>query len=553
MAYSRRQTPELNLKPEERIVLSSDFNLFYKPEEKPVDPSIAGFVQALDNFVNDAGTGMVIASEKRLKKEESAKALKDHTELKLKFRDAVKKGEITEQANPYYIEKFKQLSLNEYATEFIDGINKKYADDGVVNDITEGAFTKFYKKELAAFIKKKQLDFFEATELEEGFFKETSAQRAILENNHRQAQLKLFKDKFDDKLNSRVYGIINNFKDIETSPLWNDEDDKYKLLAEKLQKEITEYYDLTGDGRDAVDFIIKGLEEYVTTTRDYDYAKSLIANLPSLLRSGTDTIENIGRIEKTQEDLLTLLTKAQEEKEDLDVKLFDTLAKKEYVEEYTFLQNQDDSFDLWEHRATLENENALKAFDTFIIDQKFHGGKSNHPEIEKQIFTLLANGEFDEAEKLARKAFHEDMLTKGFYNSLITADIPNFRAFSDKPIFGNLEYKGFTDALKVEMSSGKNAGNRIQASQANTYIQTRMMKWYRLYHEDKKYILENGSFDDLKFEEDFLNYFRNMIVIMQNAKGSNGELLFPSLEWTEIKSTGAVESILDKKMEKLNK
>ena len=156
---------------------------------------------------------------------------------------------------------------------------------------------------------------------------------------------------------------------------------------------------MTGDGRDAVDFIIKGLEEYVTTTRDYDYAKSLIANLPSLIKSGTDTIENIGRIEKTQEDLLTLLTKAQEEKEDLDVKLFDTLAKKEYVEQYTFLQNQDDSFDLWEHRATLENENALKAFDTFIIDQKFAGGKSNNPAIEKEIFTLLANGEFDEAEK----------------------------------------------------------------------------------------------------------------------------------------------------------
>ena len=70
---------------------------------------------------------------------------------------------------------------------------------------------------------------------------------------------------------------------------------------------------------------------------------------------------------------------------------------------------------------------------------------------------------------------------------------------------------------------------------------------------DKKYILENGSFDDLKFETDFLNYFRNMIVIMQNAKGSNGDLLFPSLEWTEMKSSGKVESILDKQMEELNK
>jgi len=549
----KRTTPELNLKPEQRIVLSSDFNLFYKPEEEPLPAGLQEFTTAMDNFVNDAGTGLVIASEKKQKKEESAKAIEDHAKLKMKFRDAVKSGKITEQANPYYIEKFKQLSLNEYSTEFIDRVNKRYGELGVINDITEGAFTKFYKKELDKFITEKQLDFFEATELEQGFFKETSAQRAILENNHRQSQLKLFKDKFDDKLGSRVYGIISGFKDIDQNPLWNDKDDKFVLLAEKLQKEITEYYDLTGDGRDAVDLIIKGLEEYVTTTRDYDYAKAIIANLPSLLKSGTDTIEKIGRVEKVQEELLTLLTQAQEEKEGLDVKLADTQAKKEYVEEYQFLQNQEDTFDLWEHRSTLENENQLRAFDTFMLDQKFNGGKSNNPQTEREILKLLENGEFDEAEKYAQQEYHAGNITKQFYTSLITSDIANFRAFKDKPVFGNLEYKGIIDALKVEMASGKNAGNRIEASQANTYIQTRMMKWYRLYHNHKDYILEDGSFDDLKFEDDFLNYFRNMLTILRSTKGSNGDLLFPSLEWAGMKETKTITSILDKKMGELNK
>ena len=188
-----------------------------------------------------------------------------------------------------------------------------------------------------------------------------------------------------------------------------------------------------------------------------------------------------------------------------------------------------------------------------IIEQKFAGGKNNNPAIEKEIFTLLGNGEFDEAEKLARKAFHENMITKQYYNSLITADIPNFRNFSDKPVFGNLEYKGYIDNLKYEMSAAKNAGDRLQSSQANTYMQTRMMKWYRLYHKDEKYILKDGSFDDLKFEDDFLQYFRNMITIMSSAQNGEGDLLFPSLEWINKQPQRKVNSILDKKMKELNK
>ena len=60
------------------------------------------------------------------------------------------------------------------------------------NQFTDFAFQQFYKSELEQYIKENELGFFGGIELEKGFFKETSSYRAILENNHRQAQLKQF-------------------------------------------------------------------------------------------------------------------------------------------------------------------------------------------------------------------------------------------------------------------------------------------------------------------------------------------------------------------------
>jgi len=58
-----RKTPQLNLAPEKRQVLSSDFNLFYKPQAKPEIAGAKELYSSLNNFVNDAGKKMVIASE----------------------------------------------------------------------------------------------------------------------------------------------------------------------------------------------------------------------------------------------------------------------------------------------------------------------------------------------------------------------------------------------------------------------------------------------------------------------------------------------------------
>ena len=108
MARRNRNIPDLNLEPEEAKVLSTDFNLFYRPQEEPLPAGLKEFTDALDNFVTGGASKAVIGAEVKMKKSERAKALKDYKENKGKFRDAVKNGEIDKTANPYYLEKYKE-------------------------------------------------------------------------------------------------------------------------------------------------------------------------------------------------------------------------------------------------------------------------------------------------------------------------------------------------------------------------------------------------------------------------------------------------------------
>ena len=64
---AKRKTPDLDLTPEASEVVARDFNLFYKPEVEPVDPSVGIFLKSLDDFVNQAGTKLVMAGEKKEK------------------------------------------------------------------------------------------------------------------------------------------------------------------------------------------------------------------------------------------------------------------------------------------------------------------------------------------------------------------------------------------------------------------------------------------------------------------------------------------------------
>ena len=258
----RRNTPNLELTPELTEVRSRDFNMFYRPDREPLPAGLENFTRSLDNFVNGAGSSMAIAKEVKDKKINSAKAIQDYNENKLKFRDAVKSGKIDKTANPYYLEKYKLLSLNEYASEFNDRLIKAYGDNDVKNNINEGGFDDFYRNQLGKFIKEKNLGTFEALTLEEGFFKETSNYRASLEAQHKQTQLELFKKKFDEKLAIRVVGIVQKYKNYDANPTVDDKttnsSDKFKLIANEINKETQSLIDVTGDGRTSIDLAFRG-------------------------------------------------------------------------------------------------------------------------------------------------------------------------------------------------------------------------------------------------------------------------------------------------------
>ncbi len=334
MAIKDRRNPELNLQPEEQKVLSTDFNLFYVPQEKPLPAGLKEFSASLDNFINGGASKAVLGAEVKMKKSERAKALKDYNDMKGKFRDAVKDGEIDKTTNPYYLEKYKELTLNSFANEFTERVEKNYNGSGVQNDLTEGAFERYYKEQLQLFVKDKKLGFFAPEELEKSFFQETSAYRQQIEARHKQNLLDKFNKDFDNKIKDRIVGTIEKFKNFDTDLLSEVEIQngvtKWDKIAKGLQNEIGSLLDVTGDGREAIDTIFQGLELYVTTTDDYEFALKVIQNIPQLLLTGTGNVADIGRLKNKQQELKDLLITKQNEKLNEIVK-FDAVKDKKLL------------------------------------------------------------------------------------------------------------------------------------------------------------------------------------------------------------------------------
>ena len=72
--------PTLDLTPELPEVRSEDFNLFYKPEVKPLPAGLEQFSKSLSAFVSDGMVDAYVVSEKKKKKEGGAEAKKLYAE-----------------------------------------------------------------------------------------------------------------------------------------------------------------------------------------------------------------------------------------------------------------------------------------------------------------------------------------------------------------------------------------------------------------------------------------------------------------------------------------
>lgn len=551
----QRNTPNLELTPELTEVRSRDFNMFYRPQQEPEVAGLKEFTASLDNFVNGAGSSMVIVSEMREKKENVAQAVQDYAENKKKFKEAVKSGTIDKTANPYYLEKYKELSLNEYASEFNDVLVKAYGDLDVKNNIQEGGFDNFYQNQLKKFIKDKGLGTFQALELENGFFKETSNYRANLEAQHKQTQLELFKKKFDEKVTNRVVGIVLKYKDYEADVLTDDGEpstNKFQLIANEINKEIGALIDVTGDGRSTIDQAFLGLENYINTTDDFDFAKQLIQQVPKYLVGGTDSVAKIGRIKVKQEELYEKLVKVKLEKEDNENKLMVAQNTKERLTSYKFLseQSKDPNFNLvqWgqDPKRTVQE---VIAYNQFLNDRNVKGVKDSDNATLIQIEDLIAEGKFLDAHILVSQAWRQGKLSRADKNNYHDTRIANAQDYKDHPLYATTPIvRDGIEALETEMKSASSFGNRKIATNNKIFIQSRLNVWIKENENDPKYVGKSGL-----LQEDFEKQYISIVNDLRKFSKAN-DTLFGKFEGAGFDGTGTVveniQAEIDKKKEK---
>ena len=549
MARRNRNIPDLNLEPEEQKVLSTDFNLFYVPQEEPLPSGVKEFTASLENFVNGGASKAVIGSEVKMKKSEQAKALKDYQENKGKFRDAVKNGEIDKTANPYYLEKYKELTLNSFANEFSEKILEMYENSGVKKDLTEGAFEKFYKENLSKFIKEKNLGFFTPEELEGGFFKETSSYRNQLEATHKQNLLNEFNKDFDNKIKERIIGTFEKYKTWDTDKLSEAEIQagvtKWDKISEVLQGEIQSLFDVTGNGRDVVDTIFDGLELYVTSTDDYEFALQVIQQIPQRLIAGTDTIAGIGRLKNKQEELKALLIEKQNEKINNQVQFEKNKDAFEGVQTHNFLEDalkKDSNFNITQWINDPKRSDAERiAGEQYKKSLLFDGGNSDDIDIIKDIEKFLNNGEYAEASKLAYEALQSGKIRKATYQSYKSTVIPNAQNLKGNVYFDDIYISGQFKAFEKIITSGV-SNTYSDAITVRATMRKKLLAWLEANKDNQKY---EGKLGEIQKQEDFNAEFDKNMTLIKKTNQYNS--LFGKGQF-ELTGKSSVQ-ILEEKME----
>ena len=543
MFSGSKKRPTLNLKPEESLVLSTDFNLFYKPEEEPEVSGMKEFTNSLKSFVDGALTKGDIAGEYKEKEVNYAQAKQDYELNKGKFREAVKNGDIDVTGNPYYLEHYKELTLNEWSNQFAEKLQDAYENKGVLEDTRDGAFDTFYKSEMEKFVKENNLSFFKPLELEKGFFSKTSSNRQIIENNHRQKQASLIKGKFDEKVINNTYGVIAKYKTMAqdtTIPF----DKILDGLADELNVSISAIEGVSGDGTQTIDNIFKGIEGFIGSTKDFDFAKKIIAQLPAKLLAGNNSIENIGRIKKKTNDLMGLIIANEEASLKSENGLAKAKEEAEIIKTHKYLDSQEDNpeFNIMEWRNSPERTNTeISTSDKWIKMQEFDGGSSSNPLIQAQVYEQLTLGNYEEAEKIAEDGFFNKQFTKSDLAYLRSTTIPNYQNHKDKPIFNHPRYVEIMNAIKTTIQTTSKGGDRMQGVKAQAWVEETMLEWYAENH--KQYIGKNAEFKKL-----FLKEFNDAIAVIQTTKDVNGNLLFSVFNYT----TGTTNMSIDTTFEKLD-
>ncbi len=420
---ARERKTDIGLKPEESQVVARDFNLFYKPDEMTVDPAVDTFVKSLDSFVKGAGTKGVLLAEKKEKELNEAEAKKLWEQGKKDLKSAVESGEIDENANPYLIDKYKELDLNGKAREFRNELFRKYEELGLSDDNSADGFDNFYKSELEKFMKKNELLNYDALDLNKGFFSKTDKIYNSLSNTHNQTQLGKIGEKYKDGIKNNIINEIEEANDGDASTM--------PKLGDAINKIIEDNIHLR-DGTQLRDYVLEAIEDWIKNTDDFDYAEDVLDNLMKYVEGGTNKFENIGVVKNKIDALKSELIKEKNDYNDENVKVYNNKVNTGKIEVRKNLAEKmkEDDFNFYEWRKTEEylslmpevQEEAKKYYSS--MGGSFAG--TTDANILTQMYQLIEKGDvYGDGGADSFLEANKDLFSKADYERFKTKVIPN--------------------------------------------------------------------------------------------------------------------------------
>jgi len=422
-----RKTTKLDLTPEKRQVLSSDFNLFYKPQAKPEIAGVKELTASLNNFVNDAGVKMVIASEEKQKKVNEAEAIKEYNKNRTAFNERVNNGTLPKEANPYFIDKYKELELNTKAQIFSNTLGTKYSEMKVSENPDPNAFQKFYESEIKKFVAENNLGAYKPTDLEKGFFQKTTGFKNQLFQTHVNSQMANISEQYKLNFQNNIQGMFDDSKSFE-----------------EIGADISAFIiDKTANGlskSSAQKYLLDTLTDYADKTGDFEYAEKLLEELPKHIQLGTG---KLGDIRGLKDDLFQIKDKLQdrttEELKDNNERQ-SALRSKEFEEAYdvadnytTFNQTKEEDPN-WNTYSNYKKDRIKKIFK----DRSTGFGSQTEIGIEEELNELITTGKYEEAREFLSE--NQNKMQQKFYNDYKNV-IKNFEISGEDPLLNSDTYK----------------------------------------------------------------------------------------------------------------
>ena len=456
---SKRQTPNLTLTPDLPEVVSRDFNLFYKPDVAPVDESVRAFTQSLDSFVSGAGTAMVIQSEKKQKKEAEADAIKAYNDNRAGFNDAVKKGLIPKEANPYFVQKYQQLELNEKARQFKEKLSQEYINKGVKENGNVGAFDSFYKSELKKYFTDNQLGLFKPSDLAKSFFGKTDAIRDELFTQHSNAQMGKLSEQYRKNFKNDLQGF---FVDDGSA-------DVYKNIGQNISDYIK---DKTLNGLSngsARDYFLEALDEYVRSTNDFDFAQKILDKVPEFVQLGTGKLSDVKGLKDEFNKIQDALFDREFEQEERAIKQDSIKLSKD--KRFIKRRLEDENFDVLEFKKSGEynslSREGKEFFETYYTKTSTAFSSSDNKEVTNRIDELITAGKYDEAEDYLLNV-GANQLTKNTFKEL-DARVEIYKATQENGLINDRTFRTFKNDIDATIKSINKNGILIDPRITNDF------------------------------------------------------------------------------------